>query len=97
MEERPSDREIEKRSERLHRAAEHPVRQEILKRLRPRGATLTAADLETDELPLSHANYHLTFLEEAGAVEVAETMHEGPRVVRVFRSTPAGDALASAA
>jgi len=88
------DEEIERRSERLHKAAEHPVRQDILRRLRPRGATLRAEDLETDQLPLSYARYHLTYLEEVGAVEVAETMHEDGKVIRVFRSTPAGDALA---
>ena len=68
--------------------SKHPVRQDILKRLEPRGTTLTAADLANDDLPIATANYHLAFLEEAGAIEVAETMHEGGRVVRVFRSTP---------
>lgn len=93
MEGRPNDGEIRRRNELLERAAEHPIRQDILRRLRPAGATLTADDLVTDTFARRQAHYHLTLLEDAGALEVAETMHEGSRVIRVFRSTPAGETL----
>lgn len=92
LDERPND-EAKRRDELLQRAAEHPVRLDILRRLRPSGATLTAAEVATPQLPVQRVNYHLFLLEEAGAVEVAETMHEGSLVIRVFRSTPAGETL----
>lgn len=90
----PSD-EAERRKRLLQQAVEHPVRRNILRRLRPSGTTVTASELASSDLPLSYANYHLTYLEEVGAVEVAETMHEGNKVIRVFRSTPAGQRCAA--
>jgi DNA-binding transcriptional ArsR family regulator len=90
LEERPNDDEIERQKRLLAQAVKHPVRKDILRRLMPSGATVTADDLESNTLSRTYANYHLTHLEEVGAVEVAETMHEGSKVIRVFRSTPAG-------
>lgn len=95
MEERPNDDESERRKRLLAQAGKHPVRKDILRRLMPSGATVTADDLESDTLSRTYANYHLTHLEEGGAVEVAETMHEGSKVIRVFRSTTAGRRLAA--
>lgn len=93
MDEGPNDEEMGRRDRLRRKAAENPVRQDILRRLKPRGATITATELANESLSVTYANHHLTYLEEVGAVEVAETMHEGGKVVRVFRSTPAGAAL----
>lgn len=71
------------------------IRRQILRRLLPNGATTTAAELESDTLRCIDAEFHLTYLETIGAVEVAETMHEGEKVIRVFRSTPAGQRFAA--
>ncbi len=91
----PSDEEIERRKRLLAQAIKDPVRRDILRRLKLSGATLTADDLVSDTLSRTYANYHLTQLEEVGAVEVAETMHEGGKVIRVFRSTAAGRSIAA--
>jgi len=92
----PSDEEIARNRRLLHTAVEHPVRQDILRRLKVKGATLTAADLESEDLSPRCAGYHLTQLEKVGAIEVAETMHVRGQVIRVYRATPAGHELAPA-
>jgi len=95
LDERANDDEIERQKRLLTQAVKHPVRKDILRRLMPSGTTVTADELESDKLSRTYANYHLTQLEELGAIEVAETMHEGSKVIRVFRSTAAGRRFAA--
>jgi DNA-binding transcriptional ArsR family regulator len=90
LEGRPDDDGPERQERKLAQVLKNEVRKDILRQLLPSGATVTADDLESDTLTRTYANYHLTQLEEAGAIEVAEAMHEGNKVIRVFRATAAG-------
>ena len=75
------------------RALGHPVRVAMLRQLKG-GRVASVTELAEDaDLPISQASYHLLALQQAEAVEVADTQHDGDAVIRYFRSTPRGDSL----
>lgn len=76
---------------------DHDLRRTIMDTLAEVGGVTSAREVADGcDVSFETAHYHLSVLERAGLVEVAEVQHgEGGAILRIFRATTTGRASAA--